>query len=86
MIDMSQYKEVELKEVSNCLSKKHEEVGLTFFDLALKMKVKSVTTCQNALRHPKKVSDTVLTNAMEVLGVDGFVLTKGGKKKFYIQK
>ncbi len=55
--------------------------------LASILKIKSTQTIFNFLRKEKQsIKDSTLTHLMEILGFDGFIVWKEGKRLYYVNE
>ena len=83
---MKGYKQVSLPELQAELKEGYKNYGKTYMELAYEMGIKSITTIQNLLTAKEQVvSDEMLTNFINLLGINAFVKWQDGERNYYIK-
>lgn len=86
MIKIAGYKQVEYLKLLEVMEERQKESGKSDIQVAADINVNTSTTVKNAFAiEGQMVSDKVLTNIMESIGLNGFVLVFNGTKYYYIQ-
>lgn len=86
MIQVTDYRQVSLSVFQKEMDNHFDKSGLKDIEIALAIGVKSTATVRNGFRKDAQVvSDEVLTNIMQTIKLDGFVLWKNGKRFYYIR-
>lgn len=86
MIEIKGYKNLNYKDFQTKLHQSFSECGKSTMQVAADIKVKSPTTAQNAFGTEKQlVSDEVMTNVMEAVGLSGFILWAFGTRQYYVK-
>lgn len=85
MIKIKGYKSVEYEAFVGVLYDAFKRSGKKYVVFAYEMGVSSTQTSANTFSPKQKLSDEKLTKAMDILGVDGFVLTKSTVKYYYLK-
>lgn len=80
------FKKVDYKTLQAELSKAHNPSELPAIQIAAKVKVNSVQTIWNAFNIQKQtVSDAVLTNVLDVVGIECVIIWQKGERNYYIK-
>lgn len=80
------YREVDLPELQDELTKKYKESGKSYVQLAYELEVKSISTITNILASDKQiVSDEMLTKFINLFDLKAFVQWKDGIRTYYIK-
>lgn len=88
MIKITGYREVNYSQLIEAILASKKESGKSDVQIAADINVSTTNTVKNAFRvdeYGQKVSDKVLTNIMQSVDLDGFVLSIKGGKYYYIQ-
>lgn len=88
MIKITGYREVSYSQLIEAILASKKEIGKSDLKIAAEINVSTTNTVKNAFRvdeYGQKVSDKVLTNIMQSVDLDGFVLSIKGGKYYYIQ-
>jgi hypothetical protein len=87
MIKITGYREVNYSQLIEAILASKKESGKSDVQIAADINVSTTNTVKNAFRvdeYGQKVSDKVLTNIMQSVELDGFVLSIKGGKYYYI--
>lgn len=87
MIKITGYREVNYSQLIEAILASKKESGKSDVQIAADINVSTTNTVKNAFRvdeYGQKVSDRVLTNIMQSVELDGFVLSIKGGKYYYI--
>jgi hypothetical protein len=86
MIQVNDYRQVNFSAFQKEMDFHFDNCELKDIEIALAVGVKSTATVRNAFRKDAQVvSDEVLTNIMQTIKLDGFVLWNKGKRFYYIR-
>lgn len=86
MIQVNDYRQVSFSAFQKEMDIYFDKCELKDIEIALAVGVKSTATVRNAFRKDTQVvSDEVLTNIMQTIKLDGFVLWNKGKRFYYIR-
>jgi hypothetical protein len=86
MIQVNDYRQVNFISFQKEMDAHFDKCELKDIEIALAVGVKSTATVRNAFRKDAQVvSDEVLTNIMQTIKLDGFVLWNKGKRFYYIR-
>jgi hypothetical protein len=86
MIQVNDYRQVNFSAFQKEMDSHFDNSKLKDIEIALAVGVKSTATVRNAFRKDAQVvSDEVLTNIMQTIKLDGFVLWNKGKRFYYIR-
>lgn len=85
MIKIAGYKEVSYTELVQAIKVSQNTIGKSDVQIAVEIGVGTPNTVKNAINDKQIVSDKVLTNIMQSIDLDGFVLSKDGNKTYYIK-
>lgn len=86
MIQVNDYRQVSFSAFQKEMDAHFDKSELKDIEIALAVGVKSTATVRNAFRKDAQiVSDEVLTNIMQTIKLEGFVLWKNGKRFYYIR-
>jgi len=86
MNNMNDYTEVKYHVFQKHMDEKFSALNVKEIEVALKVGLKSVATVKNAFRKDVQVvSDEVMSKVMDIIGLDGFVVWRSGKRFYYIK-
>lgn len=78
---------IPLSELKGILFDAYKRSNKTHFEIAWEIGSRSTQTSINAItENNQPASDTVITKVMEVLKIDGFILTYHGTKYYYVKE
>lgn len=83
---MNDYTEVKYPAFQKAMDEKFTALNVKEIEIAMKVGLKSVATVKNAFRKDVQVvSDEVMSRVMDIIGLDGFVVWRSGKRFYYIK-
>lgn len=86
MNNMNDYTEVKYPAFQKAMDEKFTALNVKEIEIAMKVGLKSVATVKNAFRKDVQVvSDEVMSRVMDIIGLDGFVVWRSGKRFYYIK-